>query len=171
TLNGSVTGAESWSSPSVYLSSEAIDFNGLNEHATLNLGPAPAGTADLRVSDVQVSHDPSTDQRRYTVTITNAGPAAAGSAEDRLEFVLDGPQSALLVSLQGPPTFECGFGTTSGYCYSAEPLASGASATFEFVRQGPFQDGQYPYVGIRAPIGTPDPNPQNNFRYLDAPPP
>ncbi|HEY6561945.1 MAG TPA: choice-of-anchor Q domain-containing protein, partial [Polyangiaceae bacterium] len=47
TLNGSVTGAESWSSPSVYLSSEAIDFNGLNEHATLNLGPAPAGTADL----------------------------------------------------------------------------------------------------------------------------
>ncbi|HMJ14795.1 MAG TPA: choice-of-anchor Q domain-containing protein, partial [Polyangiaceae bacterium] len=171
TLNGSVTGADDFSSPWVYLSSEAIDFNGENERATLNLGPAPDGTADLRISDVQVSQGPSADQRQYRVTIANAGPASAGSAENRLEFVLEG-QSEQLVSIQAAPGFECGFGTTSASCYSAGPLAAGATATFEFVRQGPFRDGQYrPYVDIRAPFGTPDPNPQNNFRYLGAPSP
>jgi hypothetical protein len=179
TLFGVVTGAVSRFSPRVSLTSQAVDFNGENAWLTwgdpvaLNLGPAPSGTADLRISSIEALPGPQPDQRTYRVTINNAGPTATTSNPQDLTFtVLSDLFTAQAIDAQpSNSAITCTAIGAEAYCTAGQAFPAGASVTIDFVIAGAVSNQQLrPYVEVRSPFATPDPDINNNRQYLSAAP-
>jgi hypothetical protein len=141
------------------------DFNPTNNHITLSIAPAPYGTADLQVTNLEVV--PSEGQSPYIVhaVITNAGPVGTQMlGQTQLTFVLTTPGRWDDYGISSNAAWQCGsanYGTEMS-CSSSQRMAPGTSVSFEF------ELGQSASVqaslGSSGPLVTPDPNPTNNVR-------
>ncbi|HMJ16010.1 MAG TPA: hypothetical protein VK524_31555, partial [Polyangiaceae bacterium] len=149
--------------------SEAMDFNGRNEQTYINIGPAPNGTADLALSDVQLLSTGVPGQRTYRVTISNAGPAALdATAEAPLSIEPSGAFGATWVATSSSdPRFSCY--ELYPNCDFTGSIAAGESTSIDFTIESSFAPEAEFYVLLRVPAITPDHDVRNNERDLLAP--
>jgi uncharacterized repeat protein (TIGR01451 family) len=108
------------------------DTNTANNTVTTTVAVASAGQADLTVTN-SASPNPvnAGSNITYTQTITNNGPATAGTA---VVIVVDQPPAnTTYVSQTGPAGWTCGAYSAPYYVCSIASLAANASATMTFV--------------------------------------
>jgi uncharacterized repeat protein (TIGR01451 family) len=106
------------------------DSNLSNNTATVTIGVAVAGEADLSVTDTGTPSPVTAGQNiTFAQTVANAGPASASTV--KLTETL--PANTTFVSLTGPAGWTCT--ATAPYSCSIATLAANATANFTFVVQ------------------------------------
>ncbi|HMJ10456.1 MAG TPA: choice-of-anchor Q domain-containing protein, partial [Polyangiaceae bacterium] len=170
TLSNSVAPSSEFGVVSARVEGRTMDLNPENDEATLQLGLALQGTADLQLSSLQAYAGSAENQRILRATVINAGPAAAGATpERRIVVELRTSTTARPVGARAiTPGWTCTLEPYYAYCWAEEPLAVGGTASVEFVVEGTFPD-TFPRLGatVSGDI-TPDPDPNNNTRYANA---
>lgn len=169
TLTGSAAVGSERAFTSASVAARTVDLNPENEAVELLLDPAPQGTADLQVTSLQAYPGAGETQRVLRATVTNTGPAASlpGEHQGIYLFVTQLVDARLTAVRSLSPGWTCSVELPSG-CATMEPVAVGAALSFEIVLEGTFPDS-FPRPGVwLMPAVTPDPDPNNNRRYVDA---
>ena len=153
------TGAGTIITDTATAASATSDTNPNDNFATVNIGVATAGQADLGVTNSASPNPVNAGQNvTYSQTVTNGGPAAA-STITLSETV---PANTTFVSLTGPAGWTC---TSSvPYTCTIPTLAVNATANFTFVVKVNANVASGSTVSDTATVGatTPDPNNLNN---------
>jgi hypothetical protein len=148
--------------------SEAVDLVRRNDSAELDVNAAPSGTADLLISGITLRNGSSAGTRVVRVNIRNAGASTLVTENtEQISMYLESPGAPQLEARALTPGWVCTT-TSTTYCATMAPMASGATASIEYVVQGSPYGGE---VGatVRGPSFTPDPNLANNTLFVAMP--
>jgi hypothetical protein len=138
----------------------SIDLNPNNDGATVEVGLAPNGAADLKVTGTSAVAT-SAESFAVTVQVTNAGPGPASTV-----VVEVGSGSVGVVGATGPSGWDCSSGSA---CWSSTPLAAGATASFEYRLAGtPNPALTFASASIKS-WDVPDSDTSNNSSAIAAP--
>ncbi|HMJ12395.1 MAG TPA: choice-of-anchor Q domain-containing protein, partial [Polyangiaceae bacterium] len=137
----------------------AVDFYVGNNWVNMNMAAAAQGTADLRISDLEVTAGANADSRVVTASIVNDGAASipARVSISGAQFIATSSRAVALTS-----NWVC----DTSVCDSNGPMAAGESASVRFEVSGDFSN---PLAQVDVYVsGTthdiPDPHMGNNHR-------
>ncbi|HEY6561924.1 MAG TPA: choice-of-anchor Q domain-containing protein [Polyangiaceae bacterium] len=138
-----------------------VDLDASNEEVTLDISPAPNGTADLKIENVQVVRGTDPYEQTVTVTVMNAGPAAVSSAWLQMR---DAPIPQISPRSASWTCAYEGWTMTTMICRTSAGIEVGERLTFTFSFQSAVY---YGHVIELQSYEKPDYDPSNNVRALN----
>lgn len=171
-VNGVWAAPRAGQSAGASVTSQAVDFHD-NEIESIDLNPPINGFADLSVSRLSAAPGADANQRIIRGAIVNLGPATAGAdANDPIIVDIRTTDARVVGTPTAPADWTC-TASASQYasCFTHSPLPASVEIPFEFVLEGNFPSGEpQPTLRVYSQTAgqTPDPEPGNNSRAIDA---
>jgi hypothetical protein len=170
TLAGSASVVSQWRTLYASVIARTVDPNPENDSVSLSLSPSPDGTTDLELSTLQAYRGSTDSQRVLRATVTSAGTGMPqGSGQQPIIVSLTPVVDAHPVDVRAlSDDWTCSFDEWTASCETSNAIAASSSVSFEFVLEGTFPD-THPRLGVKVVPGfTPDHDPNDNTRFVNA---